>query len=341
MQPEPLLEEHLEELRRFLAAVFQVPPDAPFLDGRLMHWKYFEPLEQWPDPRSWVIRESGQIVAHCGIWPLWYRQEGELIPAQHLIDWAASRTAAGAGAWIYMFLARRRQLTLTVGGSREARPVLPRMGFLPSGVQQVWGRPLRPWAQALGRRGVPAWEKTALLGRNWLWSHAPLSAAPEWTAVAVDRLEKVVPAAHTAFTAMARPPHGYDFLQRCPSVRTTFYQVLLSGRPCGFLVMARVGRQARLVDWQVEPAGPESWRAALALAVRVASRDSGAHELLTAASVPGLEQALAANGFRPRAQKPIFLHDRDKLLAGQPPLQVHMADADAFFLYSEGEAYVT
>lgn len=340
-EPEPLTQEHIEELRLFLASVFGVAPETPFLDPALMRWKYFHPIDGWDEPRSWVFRDSGRLVAHCGIWPLWFEHQGELVRTQHLIDWAASRAVPGVGGLIYSILARRQRLTLTVGGSQEARPLLPKLGFRPAGVQQVWSRPLRPWPQAFHRRGVPLWKSAALLGRNWVWSRGPLIRAEEWNAVEVERLDAPPARSAVGFTALARPASWYDFLKHCPGVRTAFYRLEQSGSPCGSLVLARVGNQARLVDWQVELNGPQGWKALLAVAVRTARADPDAHELLTTASVPGIEDALTSNGFRPRAQKPIFLQDRGKLFVDKPPLQAHMADTDAFFLYNPSEPYST
>ena len=64
MQIEQVRAEQRDEVIAFLRKVFGAADDAPFLDPRLMDWKYFEERPEWSGSRSYVLRVGKRIAAH-------------------------------------------------------------------------------------------------------------------------------------------------------------------------------------------------------------------------------------------------------------------------------------
>ena len=53
-----------------------------------------------PGSRSFTARHDGAIVAHAAAWPVRVCVAGRVVPAAHLIDWAADPKYPGAGIWL-------------------------------------------------------------------------------------------------------------------------------------------------------------------------------------------------------------------------------------------------
>ena len=76
-------------LSDFLRRVFQSRAEASFLTAKHMGWKYWSARPDWAGSRSFTARRGGAIVAHAAAWPVRVRVPGHVVPAVHLIDWAA------------------------------------------------------------------------------------------------------------------------------------------------------------------------------------------------------------------------------------------------------------
>ena len=135
-------------LSDFLRRTFQLGAGAPFLAERHMGWKYWSNRPDWDGPRSFTAREGGAIVAHAAAWPVRVCVPGQVIPAVHLIDWAADPRYPGAGVWLLRQIGARVRLMIGTGGSEITRRVLPVIGFRPHAELGWFARPLRPLARA-------------------------------------------------------------------------------------------------------------------------------------------------------------------------------------------------
>jgi hypothetical protein len=79
-------------LTDFLGRIFQ-PGGASLLAEKPMAWKYWSARPDWTGSRSFAARRDGAIVAHAAAWPVRVCVPGRVVPAAHLIDWAADPAA--------------------------------------------------------------------------------------------------------------------------------------------------------------------------------------------------------------------------------------------------------
>jgi hypothetical protein len=82
-------------LAAFLSEIFKQPAGTFFIRPEILDWKYFQPRSDWKNPRSWIIKSEGRIVAHAGVWPLRIPSSRGIVDCLHAIDWAAAPEFAG------------------------------------------------------------------------------------------------------------------------------------------------------------------------------------------------------------------------------------------------------
>jgi hypothetical protein len=312
----------------------------------MMSWKYDCPRPGWQSTRAIVAVEGGRIVAHAGVWPLDLSAPGGLVHCVHLIDWVADRACAGAGAAVYMAGQALAPVSIVIGGSEEARRILPKLGFTQAGEMRIHALPLRPWRQFLHRRGCAPARRTALLARNALWRWRAGPASPgRWTFKEVPAFD----ASHQAwlgslsasrFTSSWRDPGGLNYLLACPAMPVRATAALEDGEIRALLVLALAGRQMRVADLRVSGETEAAWTRAFGWAACMAMRSDVADELVAGSTTRITCSALAANGFRVRAVKPVWVRDRGRLLEGAP-LRLQMSDSDGFLVYDAGDPYLT
>src|SRR5579871_3588366 len=105
----------------------------------------------------------------------------------HVIDWAASHDAPGAGVLLFREVVSRTRTQLCLGGSDQARRVFPRLGLSQIGHLELHVRPTRPLHRFRLRRDGTLWKESARLVRNVLWArHSPPPEARLWTAQPVE-----------------------------------------------------------------------------------------------------------------------------------------------------------
>lgn len=332
----------------FLASVFHTSPDAPFLDPRLMHWKYFEPCADWTGPRSMLASQDGRIVAHTGIVPITFRLPGRDVRVIHLIDWAADPAAPGAGVLILRKAAALAQADaiLAVGGSHDTREIMPRLGFKEMGQLKVFARVVRPWAQ-LRTGSFKGSKAPARFLRNFLWSRTPMPGVPaQWSAEPVDKFDDSMGAALTAqpvgpFTCCRRTPATLNYMLRCPGAKFSAYLLRQKEQLRGYFLLSQVGGQCRIVDMQLDSATPADWQAAWSLATRTATKNRETCEIAAAASVPLSTGVISKSGFHLRDSQPIFVSDPKKLLADAPPLKIDLLDGEGSYLFDPKTPFLT
>jgi len=338
--------EEQEIAAHFLASVFAVSPDFPFIDPLLFHWKYFLPRSDWSGPRSWVLKEDGHILAHAGIWPLSFLLPGKEVRSMHIIDWAGKPDAAGAGVVLYREVARQASTLLGVGGSRIARKVVRMLGFPEPGRCETYVRVIRPWRQHRTRGALgPSWKKALKLLRNTVWSLAAKGAAAGWSAKAVDSFSESVTRLwerhdRSRWTFVQRTPAFLNYVLACPAGCRGFL-LFRNGELAGRLLLSQQAGQTRVADLWIASGEPGDWAAAYALAIEVAGMDPRCCELTVRCSTPLVKSALLANGFRFSHDEPIWLHDPSGLMNGAAPLHIQALDSDSFLAFNPSDPYLT
>ena len=334
-------------MAEFLATAFGVSKDASFLRPDVLDWKFFAPRPDWSGPRSYVVKQDAQIIAHSCIWPVSFRLPDRSVSSMHLIDWAASKSAAGAGIFLNQELMKQTDTAVGIGGSDISRKIAPRIGFSHVGSLSVYARVVRPWRQFRAAPDRFRWKGPLRLARNGLWALLPacpppkhLSAAP---VAAFDHSLDWLFGDRTAspYLWAARTPELLNYILRCPAVISRAFLVYDREKPCGYFVLARAGGQTRIADLWIQALDEESWAGAYSLAVRRAAEDAQTCEIAAYSSTALVEAALLRNGFRLRAQKPVFLNDRKRHLDCGLPLSFSGLESDAFFLYNSGDPFLT
>jgi hypothetical protein len=57
----------LPKVRRLLRQVFNAPENAPFINEAHLHWKCYEPREEWSGSRSFVIGINTYRIRRQGL----------------------------------------------------------------------------------------------------------------------------------------------------------------------------------------------------------------------------------------------------------------------------------
>ena len=336
-----------ETLVSFLLAAFRLTPEAPFVQPALLRWKYDEPRPDWSGPRSFIWRDGDAISAHACMCPVTYTLRSADVTGSYLIDWAASRTSAGAGAKILRALARRCDTLFAVGGSADTLDILPKLGYRRMCDLHLYARVLRPWRQFQTDPFPRRWKAPLRLARNIISSLAPIPEAPrDWSAQRIETFDSSThrlfdTRAASAFPCSRRTPEVMNYYLRCPSPVFTAALLLRAGVPLGWYVLSRVEGQARLADIWVNSGSADDWSAAYTLALRAASSDPEACEVVASASIPPAVQAVARAGFRFHHAEPIFVLDPRKLFAATQSLNVTFLESDLAYGFDPAYPYLT
>ena len=326
-----------ESVAAFLVSTFHEPPDAPFVDPRLLHWKFHEPRPDWNGSRSYFLSNGEQIAAHACACPLTFLTARAKVTSNHPIDWAAARSFLGAGVTLLQNLGRMTDTLLAVGGSADTRQVLPKLGYREACRRDVYVRVVRPWSQMRTDPNRGGWKRPLRLLRNLAWNLARVPSRSSWSLVPTasfgDEILPLLPrSGDLPFTPAARSPQLLNYMLQCPGAAMSGFLIYERDALRGWLLLSRVGGQARIADLWIDSLAPGDWIAAYALATRAAAADPRTFELMAAASVPMIRRAIEAAGYRRHSSEPVFLRDPQSLLAQAPPLHVGLIEGDAAYL---------
>jgi hypothetical protein len=97
----PTTRDEVPELTKFLTGAFQLPADAPFVEERLLEWKYFAPHPEWTGPRSYALRQDAKFAAHGCAHPVAFLTRTGVVTSMRVIDWAAIPEAPGSGVLLF------------------------------------------------------------------------------------------------------------------------------------------------------------------------------------------------------------------------------------------------
>ena len=329
-------------LSDFLGRMF--PQAAPsFLAETHMAWKYWDARPDWTGSRSFVVRHDGAIVAHAAVWPVRVCVSRRVIPAAHLIDWAADPEHPGAGFWLLRQIGAKVPLLIATGGSEITRRILPAIGFRPQGEIGIFARPMRPLRQALATR-PRTWRLPARWLRNTVWRLSSSRSLPRgWSARPLAPEEAAPqlwpqPSPGTAVTA--RDAAFYRYFVDSPSTRHVLFGLEKDGERVGYFCLAFAPHVARIADLWMPSTLVEDWCAGFRTAAVVAARERDVHEVSAWASMALGKEALQRAGFRPRDGAAVSVFGDRRILGGRT-LHAQMLDCDASFFSGEAGSYLT
>jgi hypothetical protein len=341
----PIQASEQQDLIQFLVKSFRADPSLNSFRPEVIHWKYFAQHPEWTGPRSFAVKQDGKIVAHGGAWPLTLVTPETEVKIIHLIDWAASRSAVGAGVYLLKKVAGRADVLLTIGGSKETRNLLPKLGYKRRGELRWYARVIRPWLQF---RTTPQknWKTPAKLLRNSALALIRIPPAPRgWQASKVTSLPGSIDygaIGRTTNSAWARrTAAGLNYLLSCPAACFSAFLVSQEQRLRGYFVLVRIGRQVRIVDIKVDSEDPESWQAICALAAHSAAEDPETCEIVAASSIEGIGKVWLHTGFAHRRTDQIFCYDPRHMLGSGLALDLNMADGDLCILSEPSAPYLS
>ena len=314
----------------------------PHDDPAQLHWKYWRERPDSADPRSFVLTDGRNLLAHGAAVPGLLRWGSRRARVIHMIDWAARRDAVGAGVQLMKHVGGLTEFLFGVGGSVQTLKIMPLIGYHLCGTVIGYARPLSPLA--LLRHPTRArWKLGPRIARSALWglaTHAREVGGLTARRIGPDDIEQiagVLPAEDGLFPFLERSPGFLRHALACPIVPMELYLVERAGRVRGYFVLSFVPGQARLADWWVDSREPSAWSALLTLAVNQVKARRGLAELVTWSSDPDISRALIHSGFRERLTLPIYFRaSAGREVPGQG-VRVQMLDNDAFYLHFEND----
>lgn len=308
----------------------------PDTEPEHLRWKYWQERPDWSGPRSFVLTDGRDLLAHGAVVPGTLRRDSARERVIHMIDWAARREALGAGVLLMKHVGRQADFLLGIGGTEHTRRIMPLIGYRSCGEVVAYVRPLAP-TRLLGTPSGPPWKLAPRFVRSVVWcSSAPWAALGDWRtrpigAEEAERIGAVLPAAAPGLAVFERSPEFFRHALACPIVPLELYGLERAGRIGGYFALSYGPGQARLADLWMDSNDPADWRALVHSAVHEA-RGKPVAEIAAWSSEARLSQALRDCGFRARFTLPIYLRGSAGAVTSGYALRVQMLDNDAFYL---------
>ena len=341
----PIQASEQQDLIQFLVNSFRADANLNSFRPEVMHWKYFADHPEWTSPRSLAVKEEGHIVAHGGVWPVRLVTPKTEVKAIHLIDWAATRSAIGAGVHLLKKVAGFADILIAIGGSQDTRNLLPKLGYKRYGELRRFSRVIRPWLQF---RATPKknWKTPVKFLEHSARALTGVPSAPKgWYASKVTSFtgstDGCAVRQATSSTSSRRTAAGLNYLLSCPAARFSGFLVSQGQQLRGYFLLTQVGRQVRIVDIQMDREDRESWRAIRSLALRSAAEDPETCEIVAASSIAVSAEAWLHMGFVHRRTDQILCYDPQNLLTSGPPLDLHLTDNDFCILSEPSSPYLS
>jgi len=334
----------LDAVAGLLMEVFNAPIDAPFINRKVLRWKYLDAGPQWQGSRSYALRKADKIHAHCAVWPL-NLQFGDKkeVTCLAYIDWANRSDLPGAGFMLKKKLMKLSQTSIVVGGSAETREIVPKLGFAHVADIESFARVVRPWKQYRSRPAEPLLKGMARLIRNTSWGLTSISKTNKnWS---VRRVESFSSGFDFNYSSEHPTPwrdaNYLNFWLQCPAAAVTGFELINDGTRVGYFLLSRVGGQTRIADIRPNSDDPTHWKIAYSLAAETAANDPETCEILASASTPLVRDSLKGSNFYSRGNVPLFLYDPQQLLKDQPPMFWNLIDGDAAYLSDPAYPFAT
>jgi hypothetical protein len=316
--------------------VFGVSERHPMFQPAVMRWKCFAPHPFWEGSRGYTLRYKGAIAAFGCVVPCRFLTGSATVTGCDVIDWAASKMVPGAGLMLYRHIQGIAGTMMNIGGTEDARNVLPRIGFQVRAELRRFTRVLRPWRH-MRQAGTRDWKTPLRLARDYREMGRGFPGA----SLTVRRVGSFAGVGAGAFpdpsvtgqVVCARTPESLVYFLACPAASMEAY--LFDG-PGGYFVLSRAGHQCRIADLWIRSAEPQAWAQAYAAATAAAAADPNTTEVTAAASQPPQMEALRQTGYRRTHAEPVFVFDPGARLGERTGLSVGFVENDAF--YWRGEA---
>jgi hypothetical protein len=322
---------------RFLRAVFAVSPAYPMFQPDVLRWKCFAPHPFWEGSRGYALRYHGEIAAFGCLVPCRFLTPSA-VASCCMIDWAASQKVPGAGVMLYRQIQSLAGTMINIGGSHDARSVLPRMGFQHRLDLATFTRVLRPLRHL--RHAPKDWKTPLRWARDSRELLRPAQRVPAGLHArrlsSFDSLAPELFPAHAVTSAVVcqRTAASLNYALACPAARMEAYALDRNGAPSGYFLLSRNGPLCRIADLWVNSNDPQRWADAYAAAT-AAANDPHTTEVTTAASAPLPIQALRQAGYRRAHTEPVFVLDPAGLLGGRSDLAISMLENDAYYWRGE------
>ena len=313
----------------------------PHVDLGHLRWKYWQERTDFGEPRSFVLTDGRELLAHGAAVPGVLRWGSRRARAIHMIDWAARRDAVGAGVQLMKYVGSRTDFLFGIGGSAQTLKIMPLIGYRHCGTVAGYVRTLSPFAllrQPTGKR----WKLGPRFVRSTIWARsARAGAAGEWRARRiepneVERIVAALPNEGQPCAFLERSVEGLRHALACPIVQVELHAVERAGRIRGYFMLSFVPGQARLADWWIDSDDLTGRRALLELAVTRAKSRPEIAEIVTWSSDPAIARDLVAGGFHERLTLPIYFRASSGIEVPTQGVRVQMLDNDAFYLHFDG-----
>lgn len=323
-------------MTRFLRAVFGVSESYRMFQADVMRWKCFAPHPFWDGSRGYALRYKGEIAAFGCLVPCRFLTGSGSVASCNVIDWAASKAVPGAGLMLYRHIQGLAGTMINIGGTGDARQVLPKIGFQVRAERHSYARALRPWRHF---RETPQkdWKSPLRLARDYreLGRAAP-NAGRALTARRVTSFDgvpaKVFPdPSITQQVVCARTAESLGYFLACPAAKVDGYVLERGPTPAGYFLLSRIGGQCRIADLWIHSADTQEWADAYAAATATARADPNVTQITVAASLPLQSGALQQAGYRRTHSEPVFVLDPDRRLGDRCDLAVSLSENDGFY----------
>ncbi|MEO8194746.1 MAG: hypothetical protein ABI681_12920 [Gemmatimonadales bacterium] len=330
----PLSDEDLAPVATLLRGVFGDRAGPRFADPDVLRWKYLESCPAWDGARAFVVEQDGAVVAFAGFTPtVFLPPGGDSITTLTVIDWAATPTAPGVGVALYAQLIRRAETAFLIRGAEVMRSVAPRLGFKPIGEITVYACWFRPWREFLTReKSLRSLQRLA----HGLLHRSPRYRGPgsTWQSERVKRfdarIDTVLGGRARDRITCRRTVASLNHMLDCPLVRMEGHLLRNGGIVRGYLIVAYIGWEARLVDLNIDSEHCADWMAAYGVATDVARVDPQVCRLRVMSGIPVQQQALELQKYWVNQREPLLLFDPKKRMP-PVPLDIQFFESDAAF----------
>ena len=325
---------------RFLRGVFGVGESHRMFQADVLRWKCFAPHPFWEGSRGYALRYKGEIAAFGCVVPCRFLTGSGTVASCDVIDWAASKAVPGAGIMLYRHIQGLTGTMINIGGTEDARQVLPRIGFRAGPEIHHYTRVLRPWRH-FRMADRKAWKSPLRLARDYReLGRAARDAGRALTVRRVDSFDDAGTFPDPSVTqevVCARTSESLNYFLACPAAKMDAYVLERGPTPAGYFLLSRVGCQCRIADLWIRSADPREWAEAYGAATATARTDPHNTEVTVAASSPLQTAALERAGYRHTHTEPVFVLDPGSLLGDRSGLAVSLLENDGFYWSGDSE----
>jgi hypothetical protein len=284
----------------------------PNPDSRALYWKYWRARADWSVARSFVLERGVELVAHVGVVPGACKWNTQRLSVLHMVDWAASKDALGAGLTLAKHVRALADALIAIDGNSNTQQLLPVMGFRRYGTAIGYVRVLRPLRYLTAPTGWGWKTLPKFISRALWWFTAPQPRASSWhireiTADHLENLAGALPNTRGGGVVMERSMASIQYMLECPTAAMRLYGVEDGGAMRGYFLLACAPSQVRLADYWVDSDAVDDWRNLIECAVETAARMPEVAELIVVSSDPMLSGCLEGLAFHARFKKPVQL----------------------------------